>query len=105
MRAGKLTETITVERFTKSVDDYGTETEAWTALATMRAQLIQSSTEEFIRAYGSTSDMIAIFKVRWRDLFTTEDRVVHKGQVYDLKEIKELGRREALELRCVAAGA
>lgn len=104
MRAGKLDKSITIERFARSVDDFGTETEAWSAVATVRAQLIQASTEEALRAYGMESATVAFFRIRHRDGITLADRVVYAGQAYDLKEIKELGRREGLELRCVMAG-
>lgn len=105
MRAGKLDRIITIERVTTTVDEYGAPQEGWTTVATVRAQLIQSSVEEFIRAYGATSDTIAIFRIRYLDGLTLADRVTYASRAYDLKEIKELGRREAVELRCVAAGA
>ncbi|MET0171086.1 MAG: phage head closure protein [Agrobacterium vaccinii] len=104
MRAGKLDKTITIERHVVTVDDYGTQTEGWTEIATVRAQLVQSTTEEFMRSFGSTGETAVIFRIRHRDGFKVEDRVTEQGQAYDVKEIKELGRREGLELRCVAVG-
>ncbi|MEW4400543.1 phage head closure protein [Agrobacterium tumefaciens] len=105
MRAGKLDKTITIERHAITVDDYGTQTEGWTAIATVRAQLVQSTTEEFMRSFGSTGETAVIFRIRHRDGFKVADRVTTQGQDFDVKEIKELGRREGLELRCVAIGA
>lgn len=105
MRAGKLDKSITIERFATTVDDFGTETEAWTPVATVRAQLIQASTEEAIRAFGTNSESVSVFRIRHHDGIVLADRVVYAGQAYDLKEVKELGRREGLELRCVMAGA
>lgn len=104
MRAGKLDKTITIERHAITVDDYGTQTEGWSQIATVRAQLVQSSTEEFIRSFGSTGETAVIFRIRHRDGLKVADRVTNQGQVFDVKEIKELGRREGLELRCVAVG-
>ncbi|CAN7437414.1 phage head closure protein [Neorhizobium sp. LjRoot104] len=105
MRAGKLDKTITIQRSGLTVDDYGTETEGWNDVATVRAQLVQQSTEEFMRSFGSSSEMAVIFRVRYRDDLTPSDRITYQGQAYDVKEIKELGRREGLDLRCVAVGA
>ena len=105
MRAGKLDKSITIERFASTIDDFGTETEAWATVATMRAQVIQSSTEEFLKAFGTTPERAIVFRIRHRDGLALADRVVYAGRAYDFKEIKELGRREGLELRCVAAGA
>ena len=104
MRAGKLDKTITIDRLGTTVDDYGTTTEGWTSVATVRAQLIQSSTAEFLASYGTKTDTVAVFKIRHMDGLHPDDRVTHEGVAYDLQEIKELGRRQSVELRCVASG-
>jgi SPP1 family predicted phage head-tail adaptor len=101
MRAGKLDQTITVQRFTNTVDDYGTPVSTWTDLATVRAQIIQQSTEEFIRGYGASDDAIVIFRVRWIDYITTADRVSFDGGIYNVKELKFIGRRKGLDIRAV----
>lgn len=104
MRAGKLDKTITLQRFTTTVDDYGTPVETWTTLATVRAQVIQASTEEFMRAFGASTETAVIFRIRFLDGVTLADRVDHAGKLYDIKETKEIGRRQGLDLRCVAVG-
>lgn len=101
MRAGKLDKTITIERRGEVVDDYGTVTEGWATLAGVRAQVIQQSTEEFLQSAGTTGQTAIVFRIRHRDGLTTADRVSYQGQVFDLKEIKELGRRDGLDLRCM----
>lgn len=45
-----------------------------------------------------------IFRIRWLDGITNADRIVYGGVNHNLKEVKEIGRRKGLELRCVAAG-
>ncbi|WP_353641964.1 phage head closure protein [Mesorhizobium sp. WSM2239] len=104
MRAGKLDRIITIERATTTVDDYGTPAEGWAILATIRAQLIQGTAEEFIRSFGTATESAVIFRIRYLDGITLADRVTHAGRTFDLKEVKELGRREGLELRCLATG-
>jgi SPP1 family predicted phage head-tail adaptor len=104
MRAGKLDKVIVLERATTAVDDYGTPVEAWTEFATVRAQLIQSTTEEFMQTFGMATQTAVVFRIRYLDGITLADRVRHDGRIFDLKEVKELGRREGLELRCVAHG-
>ncbi|WP_313193702.1 phage head closure protein [Shinella zoogloeoides] len=105
MRAGKLDKTITLQRFTSTVDDYGTPIETWTDLATVRAQIIQATTEEFMKGWGASTEAATVFRIRHMDGITPADRVTYQGRAYDLKEIKELGRREGLDLRCVATGS
>ncbi|NLS04616.1 phage head closure protein [Rhizobium sp. P32RR-XVIII] len=104
MRAGKLDKAIVIEQRGEVVNDYGTVSEGWTKVASLRAQVLQQSTEEFLKSAGSTPETAVIFRIRWRADLTTEHRVTYRGQIFDLKEIKELGRRDGLELRCVAGG-
>jgi SPP1 family predicted phage head-tail adaptor len=101
MRAGKLDRSITVQRFISTVDDYGTPVQSWTDHVETRAQIIQQSTEEFIRGYGASDDAIVIFRTRWIDDITTADRVSFDGETYNIKEIKQIGRRKGLDIRAV----
>lgn len=104
MRAGKLDRVIRIDRYsTSGIDGYGSPAPAWEALATLRAQMLQSGTEEFIRN-GAIDETIVIFRTRYLDGVTTADRVHHAGRYYNIKEIKEIGRRNGLELRAIATG-
>ncbi|WAJ26276.1 phage head closure protein [Antarcticirhabdus aurantiaca] len=105
MRAGKLDKTITIERSAASVDEYGTPSEGWSPVATVRAQVIQATTEEFMRSFGQASEAAAVFRIRHLDGITPGDRVTYQGRPFDIKEVKELGRRAGIDLRCVAQGA
>ncbi len=104
MRAGKLDKTITIQRRGEVIDDYGTVTEGWTDLVTVRAQVIQQSAEEFLKSAGTSEQTAFVFRIRHREGLATADRVSFQGDFFDLKEIKELGRRDGLDLRCVAGG-
>jgi len=101
MRAGSLDRTITIQRATVTVQDDGTPAHSWAPLATVRAQLIQAATDEFIRDFGASSEATYVFRIRWLDGIKLADRVSYAGRIFDIKEIKELGRREGLELRCL----
>jgi head-tail adaptor len=106
MRAGKLDRSIVIERGTHVVDEFGTPVYSWTPLAApMRAQVVEASTTEYIRNYGASSENVTVFRTRWLDGVTLADRVVAGGTVFDLQDMKEIGRRRGLELRCVAKGA
>mgnify|MGYP001056064592 CR=1 FL=1 len=104
MRAGKLDSTITVQRFTATVDDYGTPVESWATVATVRAQVIQANTEEFLRGAGATDETAVIFRVRWINGLKTADRVQWDGQTFNIKELKEIRRHKGLDIRCIALG-
>ena len=104
MRAGKLDRSITIERFTETISPAGKPSQAWTVLAMVPAQLVEASTEEFLRKFGEDAETVAMFRIRHLDGVTTKDRVVYNERPFNIAEIKEIGRRVGLELRCVAVG-
>lgn len=99
MRAGKLDKTISIEALTQTIDDYGNPVDAWTPFATLRAQIIEASTEEFQRAYGVGGETAIVFRTRYIDGVTLDAHVMYGGQPHNIIEIKEIGRRRGLELR------
>ena len=106
MRAGKLDRIIRLDRYTEGVpDDYGNAVPTWEAIATVRAQLLQSSTEEFMRSYGISDETVVVFRTRYIAGITTADRVHYQGAYFGISEVKEIGRRKGLELRCSKVGA
>lgn len=99
MNIGKLDRRITIERLTETVKPSGSVVKAWTPLATAWAEVIQQTATEFFTGYGEAETGSVIFRIRFVADITTADRVAYNGTAYNLKEIKELGRRDALELR------
>jgi SPP1 family predicted phage head-tail adaptor len=102
MRAGNLDRSITIERSTYVQDEWGTPIYTWSELASLRAQIIQSSTEEFIRNYGASDETVIIFRTRFFPGVVNADRIIFEGGEYNIKEVKEIGRRKGMDLRCVA---
>lgn len=100
MRAGKLDRVIDIESFSSSTSADGSPVELWSLVERVRAQLLQMSTDEYLRAYGETEARAVIFRTRWLDGLTTAHRVVYDGRALNIREIKEIGRRAGLELRC-----
>ena len=104
MKAGKLDRRITIEREAETVDRYGTASSAWTPIATdIAAQMIQAATDEFLSAHGEDDKTVVVFRLRWRAGVEMTDRVMYQGTAFNVVEIKEIGRREGLELRCEAS--
>jgi SPP1 family predicted phage head-tail adaptor len=103
MRAGSLDRTITIQRSTTVIDDAGTPQQTWATFATLRAQIIQQSADEFIRSEGGgVSENAIVFRTRFVDGVRLDDRVEYKADSFDIKELKEIGRRRGLEIRCIA---
>lgn len=102
MRSGNLDRTIVLEAYTQTgVNEYNEPILTWTTLATVRAQLIQAKTDEFLAGSSGVIDrQIVAFRIRWLSGLTAEHRVSYDSKVYDIKELTEIGRRRGLELRC-----
>lgn len=100
MRAGSLDRAITLQAFSNTVAPDGTPIAAWSDAATVRAQLVEASTDEFLAGYGESDKTVAIFRIRWLDGVSTAQRVLYQGRTLNIREVKEIGRRKGLELRC-----
>lgn len=103
MRSGKLDHTITIQRSTTASNEYRTPVPSWADVATLRAQVIESSTEEFLTAAGATDKTLCVFRVRYLAGITNADRVMHAGKAFNIREVKEIGRRKGLDLRAEAS--
>ncbi len=105
MRAGRLDTTITIQRASTTLDAAGTPSMTWATITSPRAQVIQASTEEFIRGAGATDEAIIIFRTRYLPDIKLSDRVDHGGRIHNIKELKPIGRKRGLDIRCVSLGA
>ncbi|MEQ8400519.1 MAG: phage head closure protein [Silicimonas sp.] len=101
LRAGKLDRQITIERETETVAPSGAVSKTWATVATVRAELVQQSADEFLAGFGEAEGGSVIFRIRYLAGITTADRVSYAGEAYDVDRIKAVGRRRALELKCV----
>ncbi|QGM46662.1 phage head closure protein [Methylocystis heyeri] len=102
IRSGSMDRNIVIEACTRTQDDAGAEIETWApVLPPCRAQLVQNSTKEFLRDFGAEYVENVVFRIRWTNVVTLDNRVTYDGLHYDIKELAEIGRRKGLELRCV----
>lgn len=102
MKAGKLIHLIEVQQVTTTFSEAGTPAHVWSHLMSTRAERVAQETSEFIRGYGASDETVAVFRTRYLDGITTAHRIAFDGQVFNIKEVMQLGRRQGLELRCVA---
>lgn len=106
MRAGKLDTSIQITRTTTAANP----DEPWVpgvpttvVLATVRAEVVQQSTAEFMASFGEAQETAIVFRIRYRGEIELTDQVVFDGQTFDILEVKPIGRREGQELRAKAA--
>lgn len=101
--AGAFDRRITIQRVTESRDPAtNAVVEAWaTHLADVPASVKQSPGREFLEANQITSERRAVFTIRYAEI-TVKDRVRSDARVYNISDIREIGRRRFLELQCEA---
>jgi SPP1 family predicted phage head-tail adaptor len=104
MRAGSLDRVIEIQRPTTTLDLYGTPTQGWAKVATMRAAMLQYSTDNREGQRGDTTDTTITFRTRWLDGLSPEHRVLYEGQAFKITGIKEIGRRVGLDIMCERVG-
>ena len=101
MKPEKLDRTIRLERATKVQDEYGEEIETWAELATVSAAFKPVSDGERMAAKEVSAELTARFQIRfdsaWSDL-NAQDRLVFDGDTYSISGVKQIGRREGLEI-------
>ncbi|WP_185802975.1 phage head closure protein [Pontivivens nitratireducens] len=99
MKSGKLRYTITIQRSTFTTNEYGTPGYTWADLARLRAEQVERSTTEFLKAGADDLESV-VFRTRYRDDVKTADRVKCRGSFFNIREIAEIGHRDGMELRC-----
>lgn len=107
MAAGPLDRRITLERATVTFDDLGGAVETWSTLATVWAQVLPISDGERWRAAEVGAEVTTRFRIRWSTTVADvgpKDRIAYAGRVFNIAGVKELGRREGIEITATARG-
>ena len=103
MRAGTLDRVIVIQRKTTEQDAIGHPVETWSTLATVSASFRGLSGSESIRAGRAVAAETGIFTIRYLTGVTVQDRISYGGKSWDIENLREIGRREALEITAGAA--
>lgn len=94
---------LTIQALSVVQDAAGQPIETWSETVTVWAKLVTQRGEERFTAQQVMGKAITTFRIRFRDgLDVKTNRVWYEGQAYDIHAIRELGRREAIELDCSA---
>jgi len=104
IRAGKLHNTILVQRSNETIDAAGVPSPSWSTIATLRAELVEFTDEEMIRAYGASSETSVVFRTWFRDGVELSDRILFRGEPFNIRSVKEIGRRREMEIRAEKVG-
>lgn len=104
MRPGPMDRRITLQRSTETRDPYNAPIYTWGDLATVFAEVRQQGGREFLAAAQEQASKRVVFYIRWYPGLTVRDRVNHEGALHNIVEVREVGRRDGVELHTVAAG-
>lgn len=106
MFAGNLDRRITIQRATYTQNALGEQIIAtWNTLATVWAEVMPVSDGERIRALEVSAEITTRFRIRYSSTVASvnpKDRISYDGRVYDISGVKEIGRREGLEITAAA---
>lgn len=101
LSAGKLDRKIILQRFTETRDEFNEPVKSWATLATRSASYEPLSDGEKFRASETAADASARFVIRWSTATATlnpKDRLTFEGGAWEIVRVKEIGRREGLEI-------
>ena len=105
LTAGQLDRRVIIEQRTVSRDPaYNSEVVAWSTLAAVWAQVVESSTPP--SANPGQAEALAAYqrpmkvRIRWRPGVDTTLRLNYAGRLLQITATAELGRRQWLEMAC-----
>jgi SPP1 family predicted phage head-tail adaptor len=105
MRAGALDRRIVIERVTITPDEFNGATETWATLATVWASKSDVKDGERMRAGSVSSEITTRFRIRYSTTVadvSPKDRIQFDGLVFDIVAVKEINRREGIEITAAA---
>jgi SPP1 family predicted phage head-tail adaptor len=105
MHAGQLDRRITILRATVAADAFNEQVQTWEDIATVWAHAAPVMDAEKQRAGETLASKSYRFTIRYSsDVADVDprDRVTFDGRTYDVQGVKQIGRREGLEITATA---
>lgn len=102
MRAGKLDRRITIQRSSVTYNDFNEPIKGWTDVATVWAQQRPNRGGERFTAQEIYGQSGMTFHIRYRADLRVDDRILYQGNVWNIVDIREVGRRVVTEFDVVA---
>lgn len=100
MDFGRLDRRIELQAANFTVSASGERSENWSVFATVWAEERERPVREIEAGGTEQAQKEIVFFIRYRSDLSERNRVVYKGSVFNIENIREIGRKEALELRC-----
>ena len=102
MRAGKLDRKITIQEKSVTTSARGEPIETWTDVATVWAQARPNRGSERFGVMQTLGSAVTTFTMRWRDDVTVLNRVRYDDKIWNILDVREIGRQVGIEIDCTA---
>jgi SPP1 family predicted phage head-tail adaptor len=105
MESGKLDRRIVIERAALTANAFGEGVPTWAPLAEVWAHKQDVSDKERQQSAEVSAEITTRFRIRWSPDVATlnpKDRIVFDGRTFEIWGVKEIGRREGLEISATA---
>jgi SPP1 family predicted phage head-tail adaptor len=101
MRAGNLDRSIIIQAKTPTQNEFGEPVDVWAKIHTadtIPAAVRPLRGSESFTARQVVGKAVVTFRIRYRADVTTLNRIVYNGRDHDIHDVREVGRREGLEI-------
>ena len=100
MRAGELTERITLQQNVPTRDEFGAEVPHWSDVATVWAKVIAMSGNEGIAQAAAVVTVAYQITLRYRGDVTSALRVLYEGLTLEIQAVLSSDQTGAMLLQC-----
>jgi len=105
IRAGKLDRRISILERNVSQNATGEEIIVWNPIATVWAEKVEAKGAERFAATQFIGHAVKTFRFRWSSQVedvSTLHRISFDGREFDVTDVREVGRRQGIEVDCYA---
>jgi len=100
---GEFDRIITIQRAVESTDSIGTVTQSWVDIGAVYASVIPMTGTEVFRSGMTSAAEVARFRLWFVSGLTPKDRISYDGKIWNIKYLREIGRRCLHEVLAEAA--
>jgi SPP1 family predicted phage head-tail adaptor len=103
MRAGKLDRRLTLQRqVLVETPPFNERVPTWVDVAEVWAQQRPNRGAERFSAQEINGEAVMTFHIRYRTDVTVKDRIAFEGRLWNILDVREIGRRVVTEIDAVA---
>jgi SPP1 family predicted phage head-tail adaptor len=98
MRIGPLDRRLTLQSKQTALDASGQPIETWSTVAEIWGQIVPQRGAERFAAQQIVGHAVTTFRIRWRAGVSVLNRLLYDSKIWDILDVREVRRREALEI-------